>query len=344
MSSIDPDSNAILALAQQSEGEEEEEDSSMIDKAESGGAVELFKKDEQDNNELEEEDEDDEEMTEEQQMINNARAIELDLTEFFDETSDKESGIHKVTKSVLNQVCFKYTNMFKRLLCTSNKEKIIYLRDFGEMKDAFTRIMLKSLVAAVEESRQKGNPVMIIASHFHANKNENHYIPAIANMRRISVLPLLENQAQLDEWKSVMKNDEESRISEINAKQLLAMYSQKNPLDLKRSQDLLKDLVGLNNISKSIWSPSDIDRRVTTAIGHALEHNKTDLDLQDFKVAHTIAEQVTHLQENSWKQIKNMSTPIALKKDGSIDMNVLQKSCNEYERKLLGRMVDPCKL
>lgn len=338
LSSIDPDSNALLALGQNDgDSKLDEEDESVIDKTEGGGAVELFKKDE------EEESEEEEEEDEEEVKINNARAVELDLTDLFDETSDKDNEIHKVSKAVLNQVSSKYTQMFKRLLSTSEGEKIIYLRDFGAMKDAFTRIMLKSLVTAVEELRQKGQLVMIIASHCNTNKNENYYIPAIANMRRISVLPLLQDEAQLNEWKSIMKSDEEKRISEINAKQLLAMYSQKSPLDIKRSQDLLKDLLGLNNISKFIWSPSDVDRRVTTAIGHALERNKTDLDLDDFKVAHGIVEQVSNLQENTWKQFNNIGTPIVLQKDGSVDMNVLRRSCNEYEKKLLGRMVDPCK-
>lgn len=318
------------------------EDESVIDKAEGGGAVEKFKKDEDEESEELEEDEDEEE-DEEAANIRNARTVELDLADLFDETSEKDNEIHKVSKAVLNQVSTKYTQMFKRLLATSEGEKIIYLRDFGAMKDAFTRIMLKSLITAVEESRQKGQKVMIVASHCNTNQNEKYYIPAIANMRRISVLPLLQDEVHSNEWKTVMKSDEERRIGEINSKQLLAMYSQKSPLNIERSQDLMKDLLSLNNISKSIWSPSDVDRRVTTAIGHALEHNKTDLDLEDFEVAHSIVEQVSNLKENTWKQFKLIGTPLVLQKDGSVDMNVLNRNCNEYEKKLLGRMVDPCK-
>lgn len=340
LSSIDPDSNALLALGQ-NDGDSnlDDEDESVIDKAEGGGAVEKFKKEEDEESEEEEDVEEDEEAV----KINNARAVELDLADLFDETSDKDSEIHKVSKAVLNQVSAKYTLMFKRLLSTSEGEKIIYLRDFGAMKDAFTRIMLKSLVTAVEELRQKGQLIMIVASHCHTNQNENYYIPAIANMRRISVLPLLQDEVHLNEWKAVMKSDEEKRISEINAKQLLAMYSQKSPIDIERSQDLLKDLSGLSNISKGIWSPSDVDRRVTTAIGHALERKKTDLDFEDFKVAHGIVEQVSDLKENTWRQFKNIGTPLVLQKDGSVDLDVLKRNCNEYEKKLFGRMVDPCK-
>ncbi|KAI7868665.1 P-loop containing nucleoside triphosphate hydrolase protein [Mucor mucedo] len=343
LSSIDPESNALLALGQNDgDSNMDDEDESIIDKAEGGGAVEKFKKDEDE--ESEEESYEDEEEDEEAAKIHNSRTVELDLADLFDETSDKDNEIHKVSKAVLNQVSTKYTHMFKHLLAASEGEKIIYLRDFGAMKDAFTRIMLKSLVTAVEELRQKGQKVMIVASHCNTNQNENYYIPAIANMRRISVLPLLQDEVHLNDWKTVMKSDEERRITEINAKQLLAMYSQKSPLDIERSQDLLKDLLGLNNISKSIWSPSDVDRRVTTAIGHALEHNKTDLDFEDFKVAHGIVEQVSDLKEKTWKQFKNIGTPLVLQKDGSVDMNVLKRSCNEYEKKLLGRMVDPSKV
>jgi hypothetical protein len=213
------------------------------------------------------------------------------------------------------------------------------------MEDAFTRIMLKSLVSAVEELKQKGHPLMIIASHCSSDKNDGYYVPAISNMRRVSVLPSLQTDEQLQQWNSLMKSDEEKRTTEINAKQLLAMYSHKNPLDIQKIEgDLLKELVSLNNISKSIWSPSDVDRRVTTAIGHALENNKTQLDLQDFEVANGIVEQVSDLEENTWKKLKSIASPIGLQSDGSVDMKSLRKRCNEYERKLLSRMVDPCKV
>lgn len=361
LSSIDPDSNALLALRQyDNDGNSKSSDSSVIDKAKGGGAVELFRKDD----EVEDypEDDDDENLSDEEDEveddklkinIQNSRAVELDLGELFNETgSTKDSEMHKVSKSVLNQVSTKYTQMFRRLLSSSSSEekkgkeeqqKMIYLRDFGGMEDAFTRIMLKSLVMTVEELKQKGHRLMIVASHCTNNKSENYYIPAIANMRRVSILPLLEGEEQLNKWNSIMKSDEEKRTTEINAKQLMAMYNQKNPLDIKTEDDLLKELLSLNNISKSIWTPSDVDRRVTTAIGHALEHNKTKLDLQDFKVANEIVEQVSDLEENSWMKFKNTKSALKLKSDDSIDVETLKRTCNEYERKLLSRMVDPCK-
>jgi hypothetical protein len=362
LSSIDPDSNALLALRQHDKDGDSKSDSnnSLIDKTKDGGAVELFKKDD----ELEEysEDDDDENLGEEDDEveddklkinIQNPQAIELDLGELYDETeSNKDSELYKVSKSVLNQVSAKYSQMFKRLLSSSSSEekkareetqKIIYLRDFGGMEDAFTRIMLKSLVMAIEDLKQKGHRLMIVASHCTNNKADGYYIPAIANMRRVSVLPLLQDEKQLNEWNSIMKSDEEKRISEINAKQLLAMYGQKNPLDIKTEGDLLNELLSLNNISKSIWIPSDVDRRVTTAIGHALEHNKTKVDLQDFRVANDIVEKVSDLEENTWKKLKDTKKALKLKSDDSIDVEALKRNCNEYERKLLPRMVDPCK-
>ncbi|KAG2233064.1 hypothetical protein INT48_009864 [Thamnidium elegans] len=341
LSSMDPDSNALLALGQNNDGDSKLEDSEdgIIDETrEEGAAVELFKKDEDEEEEEEEEDEDKEnDYTE----LNQAKSVELDLTELFDETSNKDSEIHKISKNVLNQVSFKYTNMFKKLFASSEKEKMIYLRDFGSMEDAFTRIMLKSLVTAVEELKQKGHKLLIVASHCSGGKTESYKIPAISNMRGISVLPLLQDEERWNEWRELMKIDEEKRIREINAKQILAMYSQKNPLDIKRKQDLLNDLLKLENISKVVWSPSDVDRRVTTAIGHAIEHNKTNLDFHDFKVAHDIVEQVSDLQETTWKKFKDIGTPLVLKKDGSVEMNRLRKTCNDYERKLLTRIVDP---
>ncbi|KAI9257451.1 P-loop containing nucleoside triphosphate hydrolase protein [Helicostylum pulchrum] len=345
LSSIDPDSNALLALGQNNDGDsklEDNEDGIIDETREEGAAVELFKKDQDsDDDEEEEEEEDDEDDYTE---LNRAKAVELDLAELFDETSNKDSEIHKISKNVLNQVSFKYTNMFKRLFASSEKEKMIYLRDFGSMEDAFTRIMLKSLVTAVEELKQKGHKLLIVASHCPSGKTESYNIPAISNMRGISVLPLLQDEERWNEWRELMKTDEEKRIREINAKQILAMYSQKNPLDIKRKQDLLNDLLKLENIQKVVWSPTDVDRRVTTAIGHAIEHNKTNLDFQDFKVAHDIVEQVSDLQETTWKKFKDIGTPLVLKKDGSVDMNRLRKTCNDYERKLITRIVDPTKV
>lgn len=359
LSSIDPDSNALLALRQNGNGDSKsDKDDTVIDKAKGGGAVELFKKDEE--AEDYEEDDDDEDISDEDEAVeddklkvnvHNSKAVEVDLSDLFDEANDGSSEIQKVSKSVLNQVSSKYTHMFKRLLSSSEeggeKQKIIYLRDFGGMEDAFTRIMLKSLVSAVEELKQKGHPLMIIASHCSDNKNDSYYVPTISNMRRVSILPSVQDDAQLLEWNTLMKHDEEARIGEINAKHLLAMYRQKNPLDIEHQQsesDLLKELSSLSNISKSLWSPSEIDRRVTTAIGHALEHNKTKLELQDFKVANGIVEQVTDLEGSTWKKLKSVAPPVALKSDGSVDIQLLKKKCNEYERKLLSRVVDPYKV
>lgn len=353
---MDPDSNALLAPGHNYAGDsklkededEDVEDDNMIDKARGEGtAVEKFKKD----CEEEEEEDDDEESNVEDleiednkvERLNQTKSVELDLSELFDETSNKDSEIHKISKNVLNQVSSKYTFMFKRLFTASEKEKIIYLRDFGSMEDAFTRIMLKSLVSAVEELKQKGHKLLIVASHCPTNKTETYNIPAIPNMRGISVLPLLQDEASWKDWNRVMKTDEEKRIKEINAKQMLAMYSQKNPLDIKRKQDLLQELFSLENISRAVWSPSDVDRRVTTAIGHAIEHKKTNLDFDDFKAAHEIVEQVSDLQEATWKKFKEVGTPVALKQDGTLDINRLKRTCNEYERKLLTRIVDPCK-
>lgn len=345
---MDPDSNALLALGQNNDGDSkledgESEDGIIDETREEGAAVELFKKDQDDedddNEDEDEENDDDDDYTE----LNRAKSVELDLAELFDETSNKDSELHKISKNVLNQVSFKYTNMFKKLFASSETEKVIYLRDFGSMEDAFTRIMLKSLVTAVEQLKQKGHKLLIVASHCPSGKTESYNIPAISNMRGISVLPLLQDEERWNEWRELMKTDEEKRIREINAKQILAMYSQKNPLDIKRKQDLLNDLLKLENIQKVVWSPTDVDRRVTTAIGHAIEHNKTNLDFQDFKVAHDIVEQVSDLQEATWKKFKDIGTPLVLKKDGSVDMYRLRKTCNDYERKLITRIVDPSK-
>lgn len=358
LSSIDPDSNALLALRQNNFNQESDDtDKDLIGRGKPGGAVELFKKDDEEDQFEDDDDENIDDTLEDDKLkvTVNSRAVEIDLEDLYDGSSVtdvgqvKESDMHKVSKSVLSQVSAKYTHMFKRLLSEGKggDGKIIYLRDYGGMQDAFTRIMLKSLVVAVEDLKQKGHRLMIMASHCQGTESEDEYIPVISNMRRFSVLPPLQNEDQLAQWKSVMKLDENRRITEINAKQLLAMYSQKNVLGIKtdRQGDLLQDLLSINtsDISKSIWSPSEVDRRVTTAIGHALENNKTKLDISDFKVANDIVRQVSDMKDASSKKLNIATTAAKVHRDGSLDLDYLKRSCNEYERKLLSRVVDPCK-
>lgn len=336
----------MLALRQSSTVDNDEDDD-IIGRGKPGGAVEVFKKDEDE--EGYEEDDTDEDVVESDKMkVNvNSKSVEIDFEDLMNDTvnsaDDKDSKMHKISKSVLTRVSTKYTAMFKKFLSASEEGKIIYLRDYSGMQDTFNRIMLKSLTVAVEDLKQKGHRLMIVASHSQKFELNEDYLPIIPNMRYLSILPSLGSEQELAQWKSLMKADEASRVTEINAKQVVAMYSQKNVLNLnaEKQGDLLKQLLSMD-LSKSIWSPSEVDRRVSAAIGHALSQNKDNIDVHDFKTANQIIKDASELRNNVFfKKLQNTSNSLRIKSDGSVDIDYLKRTCNEYEKKLLSRVVDP---
>lgn len=257
----------------------------------------------------------------------------------------------KEAESVLKQLSKKYTHMFKRHLSegSSDDKKIVYLRDYGGIHDQFSKILLNALVDAVADLKQKGHSLIMIASHCQRTRKLDEAYPDISNMRRISVLPSLQDEDQVAEWTSIMKQDEARRVKEINAKQLLAMYNHKSTLGLTADNqgDLLRDLLAMEDLalSKAIWTPDSVDRRVTAAIGHALEQNKASLDVHDFEAANRIVDQYTDMLEKSSSKLAALpKEALKLEPDGSVDLAHLKKTCNDFERKLLSRVVDGSKL
>ncbi|KAI8351165.1 P-loop containing nucleoside triphosphate hydrolase protein [Blakeslea trispora] len=377
LSSVDPESNVILALSQTDiDGlyESSHEDQDDAEKSSSDGAFEISmksdseKEEEKSNFSEDDQDKDVEDALEDDKLkINvhpsesssnraiNVEGVEIDLDDIYGSSSQDQTmqHMHKISKSTLSQISHRYTSMFKKLLCSdsaSNLEsKIVYLRDYGSMQDAFTRIMLKSLLLAVEDLKQKGHRVTIVASYCLKPDLDEYLVPAIPNLRHISVLPSLNDKQHIEQWKTVMKQDELSRTAEINAKQLLAVYRQKNVLEtrsLQEQEELLTSLISSlkkDNMSKSIWTPKEVDRRATAAIGHALERSKNKLELDDLIKANEIIDSTIAHRDKAINMLRStMSTK--LNNDGSIDMNYLKKSCNDYERKILSRIVDPHKV
>ncbi|ORE10443.1 AAA-domain-containing protein [Rhizopus microsporus var. microsporus] len=249
----------------------------------------------------------------------------------------------KMNASLLNQVSFKYTAMFKNALSVTKESKIIHLRDYAVMQDAFSRLMLKSLVAAVEDLKQNGHSIMIIASHSHATSVKDYFTPILPNMRSITLLPPL---GYWDQWNTVMKEDETKRTAEINAKGLISVAIQKNALNLEipsSHEVLINSLMELEGMSDSIWTLQEVDRRVSVAIGNAIEKSRVKLELQDFKEANEIVLHSSQLSEQSMQRLKSAHN-MALQSNGSVDMDALKRTCNRYERKLLSRIVDPNKV
>jgi hypothetical protein len=96
-------------------------------------------------------------------------------------------------------------------------------------------------------------------------------------------------------------------------------------------------------MSDSIWTLQEVDRRVSVAIGNAIEKSRVKLELQDFKEANEIVLHSSQLSEQSMQRLKSAHN-MALQSNGSVDMDALKRTCNRYERKLLSRIVDPSKL
>ncbi|GAN05781.1 conserved hypothetical protein [Mucor ambiguus] len=357
-SSSEQERKKLLALSQEYQDEMDNADT-MDSGRDVRDALGLVKQQPQDANQEDEEDaeeydESDYDEDDDESADQDDDKVKLRVVPFGQPTSaGKIIEVHrnkrdKEAESVLKQLSKKYTLMFKRHLAEGNSsddKKIVYLRDYGGIHDQFSKILLHSLVDAVADLKQKGHALIMIASHCQRTRKLDEDYPDISNMRRISVLPSLQNEDQIVEWTSIMKQDEARRVKEINAKQLLAMYNHKSTLRLKADNqgDLLGDLLAMEDLtlSKAIWTPDNVDRRVTAAIGHALEENKTSLDVQDFKAANHIVDQYTDMLERSSSKLSILpKEALKLEPDGSVDLAHLKKTCNDFERKLLSRVVD----
>ncbi|KAI8891118.1 AAA-domain-containing protein [Backusella circina FSU 941] len=326
LAALDLDANALLALRPNFDGSDENPNDvgNLIDQ------INLLKKGNRDDME-----DDDLEKVKMKSNLSN-RPVELDLEDIYDELGSSAGAIDTTTavsasKGIIQQVTGRYSQMFKRLISsptTESKNVIVYLRDYSGMHDAFTRIMLKSLVGAIEELKQKGAPILLLAasSPLLEKHHQSNYIPLLPNMRTITIPPSLDPS-----WISTMAQDSARRITEINTKQMMASYYQKNVLGLCIDEALQQSMAKLPGISKQVWSPRQVDRRVITAIGHALERKKNKFELSDFEYAAKIIKDVSHYRKSS-------------KPSGTPNLEDIKKSCNEYERKLIPRIVDPLKV
>ncbi|CAO3675613.1 unnamed protein product [Rhizopus stolonifer] len=245
---------------------------------------------------------------------------EIDVSDLLATEKEKTD---KTTVSLLNQVSQKYAHMFKSAL--ANKEsKIIYLRDYAVMQDAFSRLMLKSLVTTVEDLKQKGHSLMILTSH-HTSIKE-YFAPILTHMRTTTLLPPTDSWTA---WKEKMKEDGRRRTAEINAKGFVTLCIQKHALEMPQ-EDWIDDLAQMEGMSEAVWSLQDVDRRAAVAIGRALEKGQTALALEDLVTAHQIVSETSRSSAKSLKQLNE-----------SVDLTTIKQTANKYEKKLLSRIVDP---
>ncbi|CAO3642321.1 unnamed protein product [Cunninghamella echinulata] len=323
--------------------------------------------------------------------------------------NDKEN----LTVKGINSVIERFSIIFKKLIqmkdttsssSSSNNNnnninnKIVYLRDFGDMHDTLGSLMLKSLMMTVEDLRENGQRVIVLggyspslkesssssninksfSSEIEPNEDKNNNmnnngelegsyaqallsdkIPVLTGMKCIHVAPPISLSTSSDEWtawESQLNKDAARRIGEMNARQLMTVYQHKRMVQIKpyKEEDedhhhyitqLIQQLgEKLNTIQHELWTTEEIDRRVTVAIGHALQENKDRVDIEDFIKANDIVNQGTSIYRQATKILGKHRSKVKIEKDGSVDTTFLKKECNNYESRLISRIVDPTRV
>ncbi|CAO3611656.1 unnamed protein product [Cunninghamella blakesleeana] len=307
-----------------------------------------------------------------------------------------------LTLKGINNMIERFSTIFKKMIqmkdiytttssSSDSNNKIVYLRDFGDMHGAFGSLMLKSLMIAVEDLRENGQKIVIFGGYspslkesstsikapndndsnedVNNNKNvggnigENHYIqalqsdkiPLLTGMKCIHITPPIASTLEngLTAWETQLDADAAKRIGEMNARQLISVYQHKRMIQVKPFKEddhlhiekLIKQIgEQLDNIQNELWTTEDIDRRVTVAIGHALQEKKESVDIDDFIKANQIVGESASIYHQATKLLSSHHNKIKLDKDGSIDLAFLKKECNSYENRIISRLVDPAKI
>ncbi|KAI9315882.1 P-loop containing nucleoside triphosphate hydrolase protein [Dichotomocladium elegans] len=274
-----------------------------------------------------------------------------------DKTETKQAAILKLVEKIISR----YHSMFERMLLTIDAKnvsssKIVYLRDYSAMIDPVSILMQKALLQAVEQLRQKGHQIIVVAGYSpplstqsfnYKDALEDGRISAMSGMKCISIPPPLHNPGLMAAWEAQLKLDSAKRIGEVNGRQLLAILLQKDVIGLKNvhgnnQMKLVAELGNLEGIRDTLWSPAELDRHATCAIGNALKNGKTSVGLEDLATASRIVrpsilrtQQTNRLLDQHRIQIKNGE---------QLNLMELEKVCNEYESRLLSRVVDPSKV
>ncbi|KAI8340322.1 hypothetical protein BC941DRAFT_420084 [Chlamydoabsidia padenii] len=186
----------------------------------------------------------------------------------------------------------------------------------------------------------------------YALQTEN--IPLLNGMKCIHLTPpIASDDTQpntMTDWESRLEKDAARRIGELNARQLLVVHHHKRALGIKSHngdksyntflQQLREQIVGINN---ELWLVDEVDRRVTVALGHALQDGRDFVDIQDFVAANEIIAKGTTIYRQASDLLESHRV-LTMRKDGLVDIDILKRGCNTYENRLISRIVDPGKV
>lgn len=273
----------------------------------------------------------------------------------------------RVQKFSAKETAQRYAVIFNQLLnnSTSTKDKlstpdqqndsakIIYLRDFGSMNGMEVTTMLKLLTSVVDQMKQKGHRMLILAGYspslYGTDSNykfalRDRNIPLLKGMRAITIPPPLHNATLLQEWEAQLKVDKDRRIAEVNAKEVLARLQQKGISGLKLSfgNDAVAALSKLEGIQETVWSLQQVERYVASAVGNAFRLKKDKIGLEDFKAANAVIRKSTLMKQETDRLLEGYRAAVSANE--VLDMDTIKKRCDEYESRLLSRVVDPGKL
>ncbi|KAI8097560.1 uncharacterized protein BX664DRAFT_293163 [Halteromyces radiatus] len=179
-------------------------------------------------------------------------------------------------------------------------------------------------------------------------------IPLLNGMKCIHVMPPISPEnIVIDEWEAQLAKDAAQRIGELNARQLLVVHQHKRVLGIKschqdashqKYNNMVQQLCEqVKNIKDELWTADQVDRRVTVALGHALQANKDYVDIHDFVKANDIIGKGTSIYRQATQLLESHRT-LALGKDGMVDIESLRRGCNTHESCLISRIVDPGKV
>ncbi|ORX62039.1 AAA-domain-containing protein [Hesseltinella vesiculosa] len=263
---------------------------------------------------------------------------------------DAAGDATKLVNNAMDSMVSQYSRYFRSILQHQDSSRtLVYLRDFGDMHDTFGSLMLKALMAAVEDLRQQGLAVVLFAGYSppldanlppHEDAEDEKDTSKDWRKHLVAGMKCLQWDGPFSTAaEQQLEHDAAQRIAEYNARQLVLMHLHKRVVGMHPVQ-VTEDLYQLEGIRDVVWSPEEIDRRVTVAMGRALQDNRDCLLPMDFIEASNIVQ--ANLQSASLAQ--TTTKPRFTRSGGSLDLAKLKKECSSHEARLFSRIVDPSKV
>lgn len=171
----------------------------------------------------------------------------------------------------------------------------------------------------------------------------------------VSIPPSADSPQSMKAWKTQMEKDLALRLEELNARNILMACVQKkiiSPAQAFVSTPIVTKILNkMEGARSEYWPMHFINRLVSTATGISMSPSNQHGHPNTFNMSHLLqaekilkrgselrSQAITSLKqeyEHSRKQL------ISVKEGNELDMKALKDVCNDYERKLLTKIVDP---